>query len=1488
MAKREIGTSLKLDGEAQFKAAITNINQELRVLSSEMGAAVSSFDKSGASISDLKSKGDIYARQLDSQKEKLSVLQSAVETARTAQEKAIQTAAEMAEKYGANSDEAKKASEAVAAVTKKLNDYQIQANNTTKNINQLEAAQRANTTELENFQSKLDSAQIDKLTNNIKSFDSELNLLASELGKVTSSYDKNKASAENLNRTNEVLEKQSAAQKEKQQALNAAISEASNILQSAKIKAAEMADTYGENSVEAENAAKAVTKAENALNDYQIQANNTTKNINQLEAAQKANNKEIDKLRSKNLKGILEGIASGAKSAADGIAKIASAAAKITTGAIKAYTASITAASAAVVGLAKSSIETGKAFDSSMSQVAATMGTTVDQIDYLADAAKEMGATTSFTASEAADGLNILAMAGMDMKEAVTASADSASLLETTLNMASAGALSLEDSAGYLTGTLKGFGDEASNAQYYADLMAKGATLANTSVSDLGAGLSGISATASSYGQSADAMTLSLLKLADANVTGDKAATSLKAALSNLYTPTDTAKKALDELGVSAYDEYGKARDLNTVVDELSNALSGLSDQEANAYKNSIFGIQGLDAFNKMANTSTDSVEKFKTGLAEASGSTAEQAATQLNNLEGDITLLGSAADGAKMAIYDALNGTDSRLRQFVQQVTEEVSLATSAFEAGGFYYVLERLYSIIPEIAENIVNGISEILPTFLECFNELVFTIVQSISDSLPTAVNSILPAMINGCTSLVSGLVQKIPSFVPTVLKGAVTLFKGILDGLNQVITQMTSMLPQIVSDISSVLVSNIPALISGAAQFFAGIVTAIAEVIPSIITAVVEIVPLICNSIIENIPLLIDAGLQLFVSLTEALPDAIVQIVAALPEIINGIISALLEAVPQIIQAGIDLFVALIGALPEIITTIVEALPQIITGIVTAIAGAIPQLVEAGMNLFLGLIGALPDIIIAIVNAIPQITDGVVGGLIEAAPQLAIAGLELFIAIVSNLPKIIMEIVSVIPKIIKGIADGFKERLSDMSEIGSNIMAGIGDGIISGVTAVKEKISAAGEKIMNAFKDFFGIHSPSTKMKEEVGYNLADGTAEGFIEQMERNVDDMNAAVPKDYTIGINITDEKSAKKAIDTIVTDYKKGRLSQQQADALTVSVYKDCEQQKIQITEYALEKITAARKDVSDKNREQLGKDLKSEITAYEKQIEELQKSIQKTADNLTESYKSMYTFEKDEDGNIISAKVTNKMREATKELDNFNAEVEKLQERGISSGLLNQLDGMSKDEGIAVAEYWNTLNDKQLKALEKNWEKYQRSANQLSERLHAEETEKAARDMLENINAVITDSSAVLDDMGLQIMAGLREGMTGTAANKQIKDVCDSIISRFKNYFGIASPSKVMKKEVGLNLADGVGVGFTEQMSKISADMQKSVPTHFDLDVEVDSAATARKRHMSNSGSDRGGFSYTQIINSPKALDTATINRQTRQGLQLASVIR
>ena len=216
-------------------------------------------------------------------------------------------------------------------------------------------------------------------------------------------------------------------------------------------------------------------------------------------------------------------------------------------------------ATEAVAGLAKSAIEVGSNFESAMSQVAATMGITVDEInagsssfEMLKEKAKEMGASTKFTATQAAEGLNILAMAGLSAEEAVAG-------IDTVLSLAAAGAMSLDDAATYVTGSVKAFSDNMDNAGYYADLMAKGATLANTNVKALGEAMTGVGATAASYGQSADSLTLSLLRLAEQNITGSEAATAMNRAMMDLYTPTDKAKVELERLGIAVYDADGNA-----------------------------------------------------------------------------------------------------------------------------------------------------------------------------------------------------------------------------------------------------------------------------------------------------------------------------------------------------------------------------------------------------------------------------------------------------------------------------------------------------------------------------------------------------------------------------------------------------------------------------------------------------------------------------------------------------------------------------------------------------------------------------------------------------------------------------------------------------------------------------------------------------------------------------------------------------------------
>lgn len=370
-------------------------------------------------------------------------------------------------------------------------------------------------------------------------------------------------------------------------------------------------------------------------------------------------------------------------------------------------------ATGAVVGLAKSAIEVGSNFETSMSQVAATMGITADQIasgnkdfEMLSAKAKEMGATTKYTATEAAQGLNILAMAGLSATEACEG-------IDTVLNLAAAGAMSLDQAATYVTGSVKAFSDSMENADYYADLMAKGATLANTNVSALGEAMVNVGATAASYGQEADGLTLSLLRLAEQNVTGSEAATAMNRAMMDLYTPTEKAAAELKRLGVEVYDNAGNAREFNTVVDELNASLAGMSQEEANASKNIIFTTFGLQAFNKMTVASTETVQKFKDGLAEASGSAMQQMKTQLDNLEGKLAIFNSACEAVGVSIYEIF---EDMMKDGVDDAAEAMTRLNKSIKTGDLGKSLTRLAEAIGDLSEKAVDFAEDALPEIID----------------------------------------------------------------------------------------------------------------------------------------------------------------------------------------------------------------------------------------------------------------------------------------------------------------------------------------------------------------------------------------------------------------------------------------------------------------------------------------------------------------------------------------------------------------------------------------------------------------------------------------------------------------------------------------------------------------------------------------------------------------------------------------------------
>lgn len=521
------------------------------------------------------------------------------------------------------------------------------------------------------------------------------------------------------------------------------------------------------------------------------------------------------------------------------------------------------AGSAAAVAFTKTSIDAGMNFDTAMSQVAATMGTTVDKIGNVKAKAEEMGRTTKYTATEAAEGMNILAQAGLSADEQISG-------IGTVLNLASAGAMSLEESASYTAGAVKGFGDSMSNASYYADLMAKGATLANTDVRGLGEAFSGSAATAKNYGQAADSVTLSLLRLAEQNVTGSEASTALNRAMADLYTPTDDASKALDQLGVSAYKSNGEAKDFNDLVDELNGSLQGMTAEQKNNALATIFTTQGLQAFNKMTASSDATVQKFWKGIQDSSGSAAQQAATQLDNLQGDITLLSSATEGLQLAFYNTFSGT---IRGAIKGITSEVSGLAEAMESGGISGALSKLAQDainfsgqlpgVAKIGGDLINGLISSVTQNSGSITTAVGQLLNNLASTISTGLNVFTSVGVNLLTTIANGMTQGIPTFLGQALPMLTQFTESLRSNAGKLINAGLTL----IQNIAQGLINSIPVLIA---------------YVPTIITNLAGIIN-------DNAPKILATGVTIITNLAIGLVRAIPLLIANLPKIITAIVS-----------------------------------------------------------------------------------------------------------------------------------------------------------------------------------------------------------------------------------------------------------------------------------------------------------------------------------------------------------------------------------------------------------------------------------------------------------------------------------------------------------------------------------------------------------------------------------------------------------------------
>ena len=349
-----------------------------------------------------------------------------------------------------------------------------------------------------------------------------------------------------------------------------------------------------------------------------------------------------------------------------------------------------------LVSLGKTAVTQGSNFEASMSQVAATMGTTVDQIQDLSDVAKDMGSKTKFSATEAANALNYLALAGMNADEQIGA-------LPTVLNLAAAGNMDLAYASDLVTDSMSALGLSIEDMEGFADQMAKTASSSNTSVAQLGEAILVAGGQARLAGMSTVELNTALGILADNGLKGSEGGTALRNTLKNLYTPTAAAKRQLEALGISAANSDGSLKDLQTVLQELGAALDGMSEDERMNVMANIFDTRTIAAANALLQNSGDRFTELSEAITNSFGAASAMASTQLDNLKGDITLAQSALEGLSVTAYGTFSGS---LRSGVQSFTSTISGLTDALGKAGLQGAITFITDKYP-VATAAVTGL-------------------------------------------------------------------------------------------------------------------------------------------------------------------------------------------------------------------------------------------------------------------------------------------------------------------------------------------------------------------------------------------------------------------------------------------------------------------------------------------------------------------------------------------------------------------------------------------------------------------------------------------------------------------------------------------------------------------------------------------------------------------------------------------------------------
>lgn len=772
----------------------------------------------------------------------------------------------------------------------------------------------------------------------------------------------------------------------------------------------------------------------------------------------------------------------------------------------------VTAVGSALKSVTTNAVSAGMSFENAMSSVAAISGAAGTDFEKLSKKAEQMGASTKYTATEAADAMQYMAMAGWKTEDMLSG-------IDGIMNLAAASGSDLAQTSDIVTDALTAFGKKAKDSGEFADVLAAASANANTNVDLMGETFKYVGSVAGAMGYSIQDIALATGLMANSSIKGSAAGTALRATITRMAKPTEESSMAMSALGLSLTDANGNMESFGEIMKDMRKGMQGMTEDEKASYAAMLGGQEAMSGLLAIANASDEDFNKLSDAINNAAGSAEKMADIKMDNIQGDVTKLQSSLEGLGITAFQQVN---DNFRGFVQNIKNAVDELNQKLSDGKYIEKaiqwVEKLGSAfkdggleggLKEIGD-LLDGTGDKVKTFGAVLGTL--GVVTKASDFFQGNTWKLVSAGIGGVNKTLKETPQwaknagkslgnafsnsKLGGILQSAVGKIKNPFKDILDaatldGANG-IQKIGVLGGKVVQTVTST-VQTVGNLILGVgSKMFSGLTQIMGLAMKALMpAALIAVVLAGLGLLYQTFGSQIDSILQLaqtqgpqFITnlvngMASRLPDLIQQGGHLVSELLNTITANL----PALITGGVTLVQSLVSGLISALPELIPSAVSMVTTLITGIASALPQLIMTGMRLLLALTQGITENLPSLIDAAIQSLSSFAQGILQNLPAILMTAAQIIGTLAQGIIGAIPQLVAALPQVLSAMIDTI--MATDWLEVGKQVVLAIGEGIFGGLSKIGGKIGK-----------FFGDISDWCTGGEKGGKSVTSGTVSGI--------------------------------------------------------------------------------------------------------------------------------------------------------------------------------------------------------------------------------------------------------------------------------------------------------------------------------------------------------------------------------------------------------